>query len=131
MQTLFVSRKFWAALIGLMLIGITAFLPTLPDVNAPLVELASLVSAYILGTAFEANPRPVGEILTGLVKSRKFWATLAGLLVVLVRCFRPDFPLGDDQIVAIVLTLSAYTFGTGLQDSLIQTKEALHAETKA
>jgi uncharacterized membrane protein YdjX (TVP38/TMEM64 family) len=131
MQTLFSSRKFWAALIGLVLIAATAFLPTLPDINAPLVELASLVSAYILGTALEANPKPAREILAGLVKSRKFWATLAGLLVVIIRTFRPDFPLGDDQIVAIVLTLSAYTFGTGLQDSLIQTREAIHAETKA
>ena len=131
MQTLFASRKFWAALVGLILITATAFLPTLPDINAPLVELASLVSAYILGTALEANPKPVQEMIAGLVKSRKFWATLAGLLVVIIRLFKPDFPLSDDQMIAIVLTLSTYTFGTGLQDSLLQTKESIHAESKA
>ena len=127
MQTLLISRKFWAAVVGLVLIVMTAFLPNLPDVQNPLVELASLVSAYILGSAMETNKRPAGQILAGLVRSRKFWATLAGLLVVLVRAIDPNFPLGDDQIMAIILTLSAYTFGTGLQDGISQSQEASHA----
>lgn len=127
MQTLFVSRKFWAALIGLVLIVLTAFLPGLPDLSTPLVELAGLLSAYIIGSALEANPLPAGQVLNGLLKSRKFWATTAGLLVVIVRAVWPLFPLSDDQISALVLTLTAYTFGTGLQDSLTVKQEQSHA----
>jgi hypothetical protein len=127
MQTILTSRKFWAALIGLTLIVLAGFFPGLPDLKSPLVELAGLLSAYILGSAIEARPRPAGEILTGLVHSRKFWATLAGLLVVLVRALRPDFPISDDQLTALVLTLAAYTFGTGLQDGLTSGQEVQHA----
>lgn len=126
MQTILSSRKFWAALIGLVLIVLTAFLPGLPDLSTPLVELAGLLSAYMLGSALEANPLPAGQVLQSLLKSRKFWATCAGLLVVLVRAVWPDLPVSDEQISAIVLTLSAYTFGTGLQDSLVQQKETSH-----
>ncbi len=127
MQTILLSRKFWAALVGLALVILSAFLPGLPDLNTPLVELASLLSAYILGSAFEANPLPAGQVLAGLLRSRKFWATLAGLIVILLRSLSPQFPLADEQITAIILTLAAYTFGTGLQDGLNQLKEVNHA----
>jgi hypothetical protein len=127
MKTLLLSRNFWAAVIGLGLIVLTAFVPNLPDLQRPLVELAGLVSAYILGSAMEAKPQPVEQVLSGLVRSRKFWATLVGLVVILIRAVDPNFPLSDDQISAIVLTLSAYTFGTGLQDGLSRQKEQIHA----
>ncbi len=127
MQTLLLSRKFWAALIGLVLIVLTGFFPSLPDLSTPLVELASLLSAYILGSALENNPLPCGQALRNLLRSRKFWATLAGLGLVILRSALPDFPLADDQITAIILTLSAYTFGTGLQDGLRQKQEQSHA----
>lgn len=127
MQTILISRKFWAALIGLILIVLTAFLPGLPDLSTPLVELAGLLSAYMIGSALEANPLPAGQVLRGMLKSRKFWATTAGLLVVIVRAVCPSFPITDEQISALVLTLSAYTFGTGLQDSLTVKQEQNHA----
>jgi hypothetical protein len=127
MQTVLLSRKFWAALIGMALIVLTGFLPTLPDLSTPLIELASLLSAYILGSALEINPLPAGQVLHNLLRSRKFWATISGLGLVILRTLLPDFPLADDQITAIILTLSAYTFGTGLQDGLSQKQEVKHA----
>jgi hypothetical protein len=127
MQTLLLSRKFWAALVGLVLIILTGFLPSLPDLSSPLIELTSLLSAYILGSALERAPLPAGEALHDLLRSRKFWATLSGLGLVILRALRPDFPLADEQITAIILTLSAYTFSTGLQDGLKQNQEVNHA----
>lgn len=126
MKTLLLSRKFWAALIGVILMILSAFLPGLPDLAASLEELAGLLSAYILGSALEVNPLPAGQVWQGLFRSRKFWATLAGLLMVVIRAAFPDFPLSDDQISAIVITLSAYIFGTGLQDGLAQRQEQNH-----
>lgn len=126
MQTLLLSRKFWAALIGLVLIILTSFFPDLPDLNAPLVELTSLVSAFILGNALEPNQHPTGQAIQNLVHSRKFWATLIGLLLIIIRTIWPALPLSDDQISAMVLTLVAFIVGTGLQDGLQKQGKVQH-----
>ncbi len=119
MNTVFTSRKFWAAGIGLLMIIVCAFLPGFPSIQQPLVDLAVLVSAYILGTAAEGQaPIAANAALSGLIHSRKFWAGLAGLVVILLRSALPDFPLEDEQLTAVIITLSAYIFGTGAQDGL-------------
>lgn len=119
MQTIVTSRKFWAAAISLVLISIGAFIPRLPDLSQPLTDLAVLVSAYICGTAMEGQQIvPPGDAIQCLLRSRKFWAAFAGLGVLLLRAFSPSFPIPDDQMTAIIITLSAYIFGTGLQDGL-------------
>jgi hypothetical protein len=118
MKGIWTSRKFWAAGIGLLVIIIAAFLPGFPAIQQPLTDVALLVSAYILGTAAEGQRLPGGMVLQGLIHSRKFWAGLAGLIVVLLRAALPNFPLNDEQLTAVIVTLSAYIFGTGAQDGL-------------
>jgi uncharacterized membrane protein YdjX (TVP38/TMEM64 family) len=125
MQTLVLSRKFWAAAVSLVLICLGAFIPRLPDLSQPVTDLAVLISAYICGTAIEGkNPVPVEDALHSLIRSRKFWASLVGLAILLLRALVPDFPIPDEQISAIILTLSAYIFGTGLQDGLTKNTAA-------
>jgi len=53
-----------------------------------------------------------------LLGSRKFWAALIGLVLVIVKAFRPDFPLAEDQLTAVVYVLIAYILGTGIEDGL-------------
>ena len=53
-----------------------------------------------------------------LLGSRKFWAALIGLALVILKAFRPDFPLGEDQLTAVVYVLVAYILGTGIEDGL-------------
>lgn len=53
-----------------------------------------------------------------LLRSRKFWAALVGLVLVIVRTFAPDFPLEDEQLTAVVWVIAAYILGTGLEDGL-------------
>ena len=118
MKGIWTSRKFWAAGIGLLVIIITAFLPGFPDIQQPLTDVTLLVSAYILGTAVEGQRLPGGLLIQSLIHSRKFWAGPAGLIVVLLRAALPDFPLEDEQLTAVIITLSAYIFGTGAQDGL-------------
>lgn len=120
MNELLKSRKFWAAGSGLLVIIITALLPDFPDIEQPLTDVALLVSAYILGTAVEGRSLPARDTFRGLLRSRKFWATLAGMVVILMRAALPGFPLEDEQLTAIILTLSAYIFGTGAEDGLIR-----------
>jgi hypothetical protein len=53
-----------------------------------------------------------------LLGSRKFWAALIGLILVIVKAWRPDFPLAEEQLTAVVHVLVAYILGTGLEDGL-------------
>ena len=53
-----------------------------------------------------------------LLGSRKFWAALIGLVLVMVKVWRPDFPMDEEQLVSVVYVLVAYILGTGIEDGL-------------
>jgi hypothetical protein len=53
-----------------------------------------------------------------LIGSRKFWAALIGLVLVIVKAWQPDFPLAEEQLTGVVYVLVAYILGTGLEDGL-------------
>jgi hypothetical protein len=53
-----------------------------------------------------------------LLGSRKFWAALIGLALVIIKAFKPDFPLAEEQLTAVVYVLVAYILGTGIEDGL-------------
>lgn len=112
------SRKFWAAVIAVIMAVVVSFVPNPPDVSKSLTEIAFIAGSYILGTAVEPGA-PAGQKLAALLKSRKFWAALAGLIVILYHTYVPDSPITDDQITTIILTLSAYIAGTGLKGYVI------------
>ena len=52
-----------------------------------------------------------------IFKSRKFWASVAGLLLVIIQEIIPDFPLTADQVTNVIYVLVAYIIGTGLEDA--------------
>jgi hypothetical protein len=58
------------------------------------------------------------EKVKQLLASRKFWAALVGLVLVIVKAWQPDFPLAEDQLTGVVYVLVAYILGTGLEDGL-------------
>ena len=60
--------------------------------------------------------------LKDLVKSRKFWAAIVCLGLIIVKAFRPDFPLAEDQLTQIVWVLVAFILGTGLEDSQVRAR---------
>jgi len=53
-----------------------------------------------------------------LLGSRKFWAALVGLALIVVKTWDPEFPLAEEQLTAIVYVLVAYILGTGIEDGL-------------
>jgi hypothetical protein len=55
--------------------------------------------------------------LNALLRSRKFWAAVVGLGLVLLRAFKPDFPISDDQMTKVIFVLVAYILGVGLEDN--------------
>jgi hypothetical protein len=56
--------------------------------------------------------------LTTLLTSRKFWAAAIGLLMLVIKALRPDFPLTEQQITDVVYLLVAFIAGTALEDGL-------------
>ena len=53
-----------------------------------------------------------------LLGSRKFWAALVGLVLMVVKAWVPDFPLEAEPLSAILAMLAAYILGTALEDGL-------------
>ena len=55
---------------------------------------------------------------TLLLSSRKFWAAQVGLAMVILTHYVPDFPVAEDQILALVLVIVSYILGTAVEDGL-------------
>jgi hypothetical protein len=56
--------------------------------------------------------------LLSLLKSRKFWAALAGLVFVVLKAVLPGFPLDEAQLANFLWVLAAYILGVALEDGL-------------
>jgi uncharacterized membrane protein YdjX (TVP38/TMEM64 family) len=55
--------------------------------------------------------------LQQLARSRKFWAALVGLVLVVIQAFYPDLPLDEGQVTSAVYVLVAYILGVAIEDS--------------
>jgi uncharacterized membrane protein len=55
--------------------------------------------------------------ILNLLKSRKFWAAVAGLLLIVVQEFMPSFPLDAEQVTNVIYVVVAFIIGTGLEDA--------------
>jgi len=51
-----------------------------------------------------------------LLGSRKFWAAMIGLVLVVVKVWKPDFPLEESQLTSVIYVLVAYILGTGIAE---------------
>ncbi|GAP22241.1 hypothetical protein [Leptolinea tardivitalis] len=52
-----------------------------------------------------------------LLSSRKFWAALVGLAVIILKAYRPDFPVSEEEITNLVAVLAAYILGTAISNA--------------
>ena len=59
------------------------------------------------------------EKFKGLFKSRKFWAAVIGLVMLVVKQFVPDFPVEEGQLTNFVYIIVAYIMGVALEDGLM------------
>jgi hypothetical protein len=56
--------------------------------------------------------------LKDLVKSRKFWAAVGGIVAITVKAVDPNFPLDETELSGLIVVLAAYIIGTGLDQGL-------------
>lgn len=113
LNSLLTSRKFWAAVLALVVIAVGAFLPEFAIDEERGAGLAVIAVSYIIGVA--VDPGPGGW--RGVVKSRKFYAASIGLVVIFLDGFGVALPLGlgEEQLVEIAVIIGAYIAGVSLE----------------
>ncbi len=109
MQTLLVSRKFWAAVLTLVVIVVAAFAPGFDLDSEAAAGLAVIAVSYIIGVA--VDPGPGGW--RGVIQSRKFYAAVLGFVVMFLQGFGLGLPFGlpfgltEAQLVEIAVIIGA------------------------
>ena len=53
-----------------------------------------------------------------LLKSRKFWAAVIGVLYSVIYVVWPDFPIPEESVIGVVVTMVSYILGVALEDGL-------------
>jgi hypothetical protein len=53
-----------------------------------------------------------------LLKSRKFWAAVVGVIYSMVYLVWPDFPIPEESVIGVVGTVVSYILGVALEDGL-------------
>lgn len=56
----------------------------------------------------------MNDVINSLIKSRRFWATVASVAVI---AFKDRLPIPEDQITNIVLAIGAWVAGESLRSS--------------
>jgi uncharacterized membrane protein len=113
MKTIFTSRKFWAAIIGLVLVIVAAWLPSFNLDREALVGFVVITASYIVGVA--VDPGPGGW--RGVLQSRKFWAATVGAALIILHAsgVKLPFELSADQLTAICVTIGGYIAGVAIE----------------
>ncbi len=76
------------------------------------------IANYAGATLAGQGDQTVESKFLSLLKSRKFWAAVIGLALIVARNLIPNFlPFGDQDITAVVLVLISYILGTALEDA--------------
>jgi hypothetical protein len=113
MKNLLTSRSFWVAMLMLVVVVISAFVPSFDLDTETAAGLGVIVMAYILGIT--VDPGPGGW--RGVLLSRKFWAAAVGLTVMILNGFGIGLPFGlsQDQIILFILTITGLIAGPAVE----------------
>lgn len=114
------SRKFWVALFALFVVIFQSFVPEFNFDTEIAIGFTLIIVSYIVGITLD----PGGGWST-LLKSRKFWASLVGLVFVFLRAFNVVLPegIGEEAIITAVLALSTYVLSIAVIDNRAQKLE--------
>ena len=107
------ARMIFALLAGVLFLVLQAIFPQLPFTESQTILFMGLIGAYVLGEGLSG--KTVGDNLASVFKSQKFQVLVAGIIVSAIKAFFPNFPIGDVELTALVLSFMAFIIGAGAQ----------------
>ena len=110
---LLTSRRFWTLALALLVFVVQSFVPSFHLDSEQAAALVILVVSYLLGVA--VDPGAAGW--RGVLRSRKFWAALIGLMVIVLEGFgvAQPFALTSEQLVMMAAALGGYIASIALE----------------
>jgi len=115
LKELLISRKFWSAIIGVVFVFVSEFVPSFPVTDTQVLEFVLIIAGYIGGVSLDPGAMG-GNKFAQLMTSRKFWAAFLGIGFVFVQIYAPDFPIDESLALTLIGLVVAYITGSGLQD---------------
>lgn len=106
-------RMFVGLLVGLLFMLLQAVFPELPFTEEQSLLFGGLIAAYIVGEGLE-GARVLNNI-TDLFRSHKFLSLIAGLIVMSVQAFFPDFPITTENLTQLFVVLAGMIIGMGAE----------------
>ena len=107
------ARMIIALVAGIVFILLQAVFPDLPFTEDQTLIFAGLIGAYILGEGLEGGR--IADNLKLVLKSHKFQALIAGLIIIAINSFFPNFPLSEEQLTQIIAIIAALIVGAGVE----------------
>ncbi len=118
------SRVFWLTLLSLIVIVVAAYMPGFNLDIEHTAGLAVIVSVFMV--SYTLSP---GDQLKPMLLSRKFWATLLGIIYIFLDAFHLlPIQLDVAQMAGLIVILAAYIFmvamdpGNGWRGLLVSRK---------
>ena len=110
---MFHNRAFLALLAGLAFLLLQAFFPDLPFTEEQTIAFVAMIAAYMVGEGLEGER--IIENLKQLLLSRKFLATIAGLTVLIVQAFFPNFAVTAEHLTELLVLVIGIVLNAGLE----------------
>jgi len=109
------SRKVWAAVLLVLVSVIGSQVPGFQLNVDQAAALTVIIASYIVGVAID--PGANAGNWRGMIKSRKFWAAVVGLVVIFLDAFHVALPMGlsKDQLIMLAAGLGSYIAGVGVE----------------
>jgi uncharacterized membrane protein len=107
------TRMIFALLGGILFLLLQAVFPNLPFTEEQSLLFMGLLAAYILGEGLSG--KTISDNLATVLKSHKFQALLAGVLVTSLKAFFPALGISDAELIGFVGTLISFIVGAGSQ----------------
>ncbi len=109
MKDLLTSRKFWAAIITIIVLIVSSIIPGFDLEADTAAGFVIIMVSYMIGVA--VDPGPGGW--RGVIQSRKFWGACVGLLILSLDAFHIILPLGltPEILISIAVAIGGYIAG--------------------